>query len=402
MSDWPTVRLGDTIELFDSRRRPLSGIERSSRQGAFPYYGASGIIDFIDDYIFDGRYLLVAEDGENLNSRKLPIAFFAEGQFWVNNHAHIVRGKTDVLDDFFLRHWFVQADIGGYVTGAAQPKLSQANLRRIELQLPPLATQRKIAGVLSAYDDLVENNNRRINVLEAMAQRLYREWFVDFRYPGHENVPLMDSAFGPIPEGWESLPASAAMTISPKIAVARDTTLAFVPMTSVSETGMHIAPIERRAGASGTRFENGDTLFARITPSLENGKTAYVQCLSDGEVAVGSTEFIVFRSRWLCPELTYLLARDERLRGHAIQSMAGASGRQRVRAECFDTFMLAVPPSELVDRFARLVRPMFRLSYELFVATANLRTTRDLLLPQLVSGAIDVTDLDVAVPELAA
>jgi type I restriction enzyme S subunit len=202
VSDWPIVELGNVIDFFDSKRIPLSSIERAKRQGEFPYYGASGIIDGIDGYIFDGRYLLVAEDGENLNSRKLPIAFFADGRFWINNHAHIVRGRTGMLDDVFLQQWFAQADIGGYVTGSAQPKLSQASMRRIQLPLPPLRVQRKIAAVLSAYDDLIENNNRRIKVLEEMAQRIYREWFVDFRYPGHEDVPLVDSESGPIPEGW--------------------------------------------------------------------------------------------------------------------------------------------------------------------------------------------------------
>ncbi len=202
MSTWPVAELGELIQFFDSKRVPFSSILRSKRQGAFPYYGASGIIDWIDDYIFEGRYLLIAEDGENLNSRKLPLAFLADGRFWVNNHAHIVRGKAGALDDVFLQQWFAQADISGYVTGAAQPKLTQANLRRIKVAVPPLTSQRKIATILSGYDRLIENHNRRIKLLEEMAQRLYREWFVEFRYPGHQGVPHIDSELGPIPQGW--------------------------------------------------------------------------------------------------------------------------------------------------------------------------------------------------------
>jgi type I restriction enzyme S subunit len=135
-SNWPTAKLGDVIDLFDSQRVPLNSRQRQERQGKFPYYGAQGIIDHIDGYIFDGRYILVAEDGENLNSKKLPFALFATGKFWVNNHAHILRGKPGIADDTFLLACLNYADIKPLVTGAAQPKLSQGNLRLIEIPLP--------------------------------------------------------------------------------------------------------------------------------------------------------------------------------------------------------------------------------------------------------------------------
>ncbi len=103
---WNPIALGDIIDIFDSIRVPLNSRQRAERQGKYPYYGASGIIDSVDDYLFDGEYVLVAEDGENLNSRKLPVAFMARGQFWVNNHAHIIKGKKGIADDRFLIAWF--------------------------------------------------------------------------------------------------------------------------------------------------------------------------------------------------------------------------------------------------------------------------------------------------------
>jgi type I restriction enzyme S subunit len=117
---WRETTIGEIVDFFDNKRIPLNSTERAVRKGKYPYYGASGVVDYIDGYVFDGRYLLIAEDGENLNSRKLPIAFFARGRFWVNNHAHVVRGKEGVCDDAFLKHWFANANISGYVTGAAQ------------------------------------------------------------------------------------------------------------------------------------------------------------------------------------------------------------------------------------------------------------------------------------------
>ena len=185
-SNWPAAKLGDVIDLFDSQRVPLNSRQRQERQGKFPYYGAQGIIDHIDGYIFDGRYILVTEDGENLNSKKLPLALFATGKFWVNNHAHILRGKPGIADDMFLLSCLNNADIKPFVTGAAQPKLSQGNLRLIEIPLPPIPVQQRIAGILSSYDELIENSQRRIRILEAMARALYREWFVHFRFPGHD------------------------------------------------------------------------------------------------------------------------------------------------------------------------------------------------------------------------
>ena len=95
-------------------------------------------------------------------------------------------------------------ELQGKAVGSTMPNINSSIVRSLELPVPPLTTQRKIVGVLSAYGDLIENNNRRIKLLEEMAQRIYREWFVDFRYPGHENVPLMHSELGPIPEGWIS------------------------------------------------------------------------------------------------------------------------------------------------------------------------------------------------------
>lgn len=319
----------------------------------------------------------------------------------------LIRPRSDVLDPYYLNYLMsgpaVRGWMDGVSNGATLPHLNMADIRSMELPpLPVIGSQRKIGVILSAYDDLIDNNNSRIKLLEELAQRIYQEWFVDFGYPGHEQVPVMDLEPDPIPRGWRWLAASDAIMINPKIAVDRTATRPFIPMTSVSENWMHITPIQDRVGASGSRFVNGDTLFARITPCLENGKTAFVQCLPDGAVASGSTEFIVLRSQQLSSEFTYLLARDERFRSHAIKSMSGATGRQRVREECFDSFLLAVPPEAQLDHFTAVVRPMFTLSYELFVANSRLRMARDLLLPRLISGRIDVESLNIAVGDAAA
>lgn len=121
--NWTETTLGEVIKLYDHKRIPLNTRQRSERQGKFPYYGAAGIIDSIDDYIFDGRYLLIAEDGSVITDKGKPVLNLVNEKFWVSNHAHVVRGKAPISTDF-LYYALSNVDIIGYLTGTAQPKLS--------------------------------------------------------------------------------------------------------------------------------------------------------------------------------------------------------------------------------------------------------------------------------------
>jgi type I restriction enzyme S subunit len=382
--NWQQTSLGEVIDIFDHKRVPLNSSQRAARRGPYPYYGAQGVIDHVDGFLFDGRYLLIPEDGENLNSRKLPIAFFADGKFWVNNHAHIIRAKPDLADDVFLKQWLNGLDIRPYVTGAAQPKLSQANLKRMQIRLPPLPEQRGIASILGAYDELIEINRRRITLLEEMATRIFEEWF--FHFPGHEH-----HSEGKLPQGWKLGTANELIEFEPKMNIARDGRKPFIPMDSLSTNSSLIGQIEWREGNSGAKFRNWDTLFARITPCLENGKTGLVRDLPNEGVGFGSTEFIVMRGREAGPAFCYLLARQDAFREHARRSMSGATGRQRARTESLRSFQLPVPPKSTLDHFEQRAWPLLELSGVLGRANASLALSRDLLLPRLISGELSVT-----------
>jgi type I restriction enzyme S subunit len=161
-------------------------------------------------------------------------------------------------------------------------------------------------------------------------------------------------------------------------------------MADLSMDSMLVASTIVRPGTSGSKFKNGDTLLARITPCLENGKTGYVNFLKDGEVGRGSTEFIVMRSRRLTPEYVYCYARTYHFREHAIKSMIGSSGRQRVQVACFTEYPMLVPPTLLLDAFSDFARPCFEQIRILARTNEKLREARDLLLPRLMSGEIIV------------
>ncbi len=304
----------------------------------------------------------------------------------------------DKVDVRFIKYYLdtIKHQLKNISKGATQDNLSLDKLLSFDILTPLLDTQRKIAVILSAYDDLIENNTRRIAILEEMAQSLYREWFVHFRFPGHEKKRLVESTLGLIPEGWEVVKVSSAVEIDPPTKVPKDGEKPFVSMASLSNNSMLIDDIELRTGNSGAKFKNGDTLFARITPCLENGKTGYVQFLPSADaVAFGSTEFIVLRSRTLCPEYVYLMARSNEFRDNAIKSMTGATGRQRVQVACFDKFLLTQPDNKTLAAFRKIVTPLFHNIYVLAQKNANLRRTRDPLLPKLISGEVDVERLEV-------
>ena len=217
--EWPIKKLGEVTLNFDTKRKPVKEADR--KKGPYPYYGASGIVDYVDDFIFDGEYLLVAEDGENLRTRQTPIAFRACGRFWVNNHAHIVTGNENSITRY-LEYAILGTDIQSYLTGAVMPKLTQGNLNKIEIPCPSKEVQEQIVGVLGALDDRITLLRETNKTLEAIAQAIFKSWFIDFdpvRAKMEGRAPagldeetaalfpdeLVESELGLVPKGWTCL-----------------------------------------------------------------------------------------------------------------------------------------------------------------------------------------------------
>ncbi len=281
-----------------------------------------------------------------------------------------------------------------FAGGAATPIVNKSTFSSIKVLSPDHDEQKKIAAILSAYDDLIENNRRRIALLEKMAEEIYREWFVRMRFPGHEQAKFVKG----VPEGWSLKRFSDAVQINPAERLRKDEYHPFVGMENLSLNSMYFRSKESRLGGSGSKFRNGDILFPRITPSLENGKRGFVMTLQPGEIGFGSTEFIVFREKELSPEHIYLLSCSPDFRKHAELSMSGASGRQRVSEDCFSFFLIAIPPMEIRDRFVAFVRPMFDEIKVLAEQMGQCVRMRDALLPRLISGKLNVETLDIHFP----
>jgi type I restriction enzyme S subunit len=290
--------------------------------------------------------------------------------------------------DFFVQVAAVkgQTDMAEYV--------SLRDQRRMAVPIPPLNEQRHIAAVLGALDDRIDVNRRMNRTLEAMAQALFRSRLVDF--DGRDDLVAHEA--GPIPEGWRWGKPADLIKFDPRMKLKKGTVARYLGMSEVPTEGFAIGELEQRPYKGGSKFILGDTLLARITPSLENGKTALVDFLEPGETGFGSTEFIVMRGREGTPrEYVYCLARSPEFRQFAIKHMTGSSGRQRVKREHFDHYDLPVPPLAELAEFAEATRPMFdRISLN-HRQSRTLAVLRDALLPKLVSGEIRVPEPNDAV-----
>jgi restriction modification system DNA specificity domain protein len=176
--EWKT--LDQISENLDSKRQPITSGLRTS--GKIPYYGASGIVDYVEDYIFDGDFLLISEDGANLLARNTPIAFSVSGKIWVNNHAHILKFRT-YEERRFIEFYLNKTDLTPYISGAAQPKLNKKNLNSIKIPIPPLEEQQRIITILDKFDTLVNSISEGLPKEIALRRKqyeYYREKLLSF------------------------------------------------------------------------------------------------------------------------------------------------------------------------------------------------------------------------------
>ena len=336
-------------------------------------------------------------------------------------HLAILRPSLSEIDGTYLFYALstgeTQQQFHSYANGITRFGLRKSDIGLVEIPLPPLPEQRAIAHVLGTLDDKIELNRRMNETLEEMARALFKSWFVDFdpvrakmegRWRRGESLPslpaehydlfpdrLVPSELGDIPEGWEVKLLGEVVDLNPREPMRKGTIAPYIEMAALPTSGPCPDEAVLRKFTSGTRFRNADTLLARITPCLENGKTAFVQSLPEDTIGWGSTEFIVMRAiPPVPPEYSYLLGRDMAFREHAIQSMTGTSGRQRVQVNALAPYLLPFPPSDVWAKFRLLVGPMFANIEITRKESLSLAAQRDALLPKLVSGKVWVGDAD--------
>ena len=396
MEGLPFARAGnidDGFQFDDCDRFPLKDIPRVGNKVSAPgdvvftSKGTVGRFAFVRDetpqFVYSPQLCFWrSTDKDRLDPRFL-FCWIRGDEFW--EQADAMKGQTDMADYVSLR-----------------------DQRRMQITLPELGEQRGVARLVGALDDKIELNRRMNRTLEELAAALFRSWFVDFdpvvakaagRPPAHLRPDLaalfpatfQDSPLGPIPHCWRVRQVNEVVEFNPVRRLAKGASAPYLDMQNMPTDSALPANWVIRPHGSGMKFQNGDTLLARITPCLENGKTAFVNALADGEVGWGSTEYIVMRPLPPLPlEYGYFLARSDDFRAHAIANMTGSSGRQRVPASCFDNYLVVEPPKEIAVAFGNIAAPFMRMMKANTEQSRTLAALRDTLLPKLLSGELRV------------
>ena len=428
--EWLTVTFGDCVEINDSTYAPRE---------AWPFINYLDTGNIKENRIEEIQHLIVSRDkipsrarrkvqpGDIVystvrpNQRHFGLLKEVPENFLASTGFSVIRGKDGLAHTDFL-YWFLAQDhiveqlhtIAEHST-TAYPSIRPADIGQLKLDLPPLSEQRAIAHILGTLDDKIELSRRMNETLEEMARALFKSWFVDFDpvrakmedrdtglpKPLADLFPdrLVDSEMGKIPAGWKVVPLPEMIEINPPRPLRKGEVAPYLDMANMPTRGHVPDTVLERPFGSGMRFANGDTLVARITPCLENGKTAYVDFLHHDRIGWGSTEYIVMRPIPTLPnEFAYCLARSSGFREFAIQNMTGTSGRQRVPAKALSQFLFPSPPEPIAARFGNVARSLFARASEAVRESLTLATLRDALLPKLVSGKFRVTQLETTSP----
>ena len=347
--------------------------------------------------IYDKRNArAIPQDDDLILAREAPagnVAIIKNGeQVCLGQRTVLIRpDKRKVYPDFLVYYILApqqQYELLGTANGATVAHVNIPVIKALPVELPAIEVQQKAADILKAYDDLIENNQKQIKLLEEAAQRLYKEWFVDLHFPGCVETEFVDG----VPEGWQACSLDDVIDFNPKLTLDKERIKESVPMSALSTSSMVLDSREftKTMSNSGSKFQNGDTLLARITPCLENGKTGFVDNIESPEGAVGSTEFIVMRSKRLNPYMVYLLSRTEDFRKTAINSMTGSDGRQRAQVNKIKSYSYVLPPQDIISAFGKNVEPIFLKISKCNRYCKELAEARDRLLPKLMSGEIEL------------
>lgn len=367
MSEWQQTTLGKFVSL--QRGHDLPSSQRIP--GKIPVIGSGGPNGWHNEAKAKGPGITIGR------AANLGVPQFIEADFWPLNTTLYVTSFNG-NDIRFVYNLFKAIDLTGFNSGSVQPMLNRNYIQDFKILVPPAKEQEAIATALGALDDKIAVNEHILALYEAILQTQFDHLIATDQYDHTSEVSV-----------------TKLVDFNPKTAKPTEEEAVYVDMAALPTDRAPISTWTHRKPKSGSRFLNSDTLMARITPCLENGKTGYVDFMDDGQIGTGSTEFIVMRSRPEVPqEFSYFLARNKRFRNHAIQKMTGTSGRQRVSAADASNFFIRQPTEEELRFFGSETSKAFAHMKSLTTEFRALAELRDTLLPQLMSGKLRVKDAE--------
>ena len=382
---WKSCKLGDVVTL----QRGFDLPRKNRKEGNVPIVSSSGVSGYHDTVKVNGPGVVTGRYGT------LGEVFYIEKDFWPLNTTLYVRDFKG-NDSRFLSYFLQTLDLAHHNAAGAVPGLNRNALHLLPVEVPPHAAQHKIASVLSAYDDLIENNTRRIKILEEIAQTIYREWFVNFRFPGHEKVKMVDSELGPIPEGWKVDKLSSLVTtqygytesasedqVGPKYVRGMDIN----KRSYIYWDNVPYCPISD-IDYSKYRLSLGDVLVIRMA---DPGKVGIVE--KDIEAVFASYLIrLHIASDSISPYFLFYFLLSDRYQDYVTGASTGTT-RKSASAKLITDIDIVIPTTEIREQFEEQIAVLRRMLNNLLDRNTNLRRTRDLLLPKLVSGEVSVEDV---------
>lgn len=375
------MMLGDVVRFGNGKSIKPGGT------GSYPVYGSNGIIGGSDEFRHENG-VVIGRVGAYCGA-----VVYCPTKFWASDNTLVAYPASAGFDTKFLYYMLADAKLSRYAGGAAQPLVTQTVLKQVEVRVPALPIQHRISDILSAYDELIDNNQRRIKTLDSMARALYREWFVNFRFPGHESIPRVSSPFGEIPQGWEVKKLSAVAEVNRSQINARNAPgeVHYIDISSVSPGQIDSVTTYAFTDAPGRArrvVQHGDLLWSCVRPN----RRSYAQVMHPDTNTIASTGFAVLTAtRVPFPFLCYATTTDDFI-AYLTNNATGAA-YPAVTAPTFEKADLVVPPAALLKEFGDVTIPMAEEIHSLQRQIKNLRCTRDLLLPRLLSGQINMESL---------
>ena len=389
-------QIDTTFKNFVTLQRGYDLPKRKRLAGIFPVVASTSIQDYHADYKVEPPGVVTGRSGS------IGKVLYLNKRFWPLNTTLWVKDFKGNIPKY-VYYYLQTINLELYNSGAGVPTLNRNHLDNLEIRLHAPPIQRKIASILSAYDDLIENNLRRIKILEEMAQALYREWFVKFLFPGHEKVRMVDSPLGKIPEGWEVVPFTDIAEVlsggTPKTKV-RKYWGGLIPFFAPKDApdSFYVTNTEKCITGMGlkkcnSRLYQKDTVF--ITARGTVGKVV----MPSVDMAMNQSCYALQGKDGISQHFLFLATKSQ---VDYLKKNTGGATFDTIVVDTFKRMQFVRPSISLVDEFSRVVQALMELVLNSIKKNQLLRQTRDLLLPKLISGALDVSDLDIYIPEEAA
>jgi type I restriction enzyme S subunit len=349
--DWGCIELGKVVEIHDSQRIPLSEMERKNRKGPYPYCGANGIIDYIDDYIFDGEFVLLAEDGGSYGKFE-STAYIMNGKFWVNNHAHVLQAIEGKTTNLFLKYVLDFLDLNPYVVGSTRKKLNQEQMREIKIPYPPLEEQRAVAGVLGVVDSVIAKTDEVIAKTERLKKGLMQTLLT--RGIGHKE--FKETEIGKIPKTWQIVSlGDVCEQRSEIVQPSADNKEPFVGLEHIAsgETRLRNFAQSIDVKSAKFRFYAGDILYGKLRPYLDKAVLADLN-------GICSTDLLVLKPKnnVIKEFLIYVLHSTDFIK-HAIATTTGTN-HPRTSWTAISKFKFGLPEHSEQQNIANILSTIDR------------------------------------------